>query len=415
MRFAHPSGRRLQRRPQPRFRSPHRRPVGENPALETRPAQDPRHRQGPAASLLGRSRAPAAAARVAGRQPGSISHRLRQPGGDRSSEKPDADPAGAGGVISTGCYRGADPLDSGLAAAASRGICIDDQDRRAGLLRIVGSMEAFAPAVAALEAAGVYTAEALRAHLGRVADKVKADKVGSKSAFLASGGGSGRGRTPGPRSKAIKALAAQLGAAAVAPVPTGAAKPLGKHMCRLFQNKGSCRYGAACKFSHDLLQAGKRQAFLAACELFYDGGSAPLPVVMVAVVLQAVHLGRALESLDLTAITDLLNRGEPVATVGVLPVPLVAVAPNCPLAAVPRLSESESGWVRVGRQACSRVSLPSPRPRVEQGGASAFAMHNQYGVLAGPLNDSGADESFIGVAISRFLWETSVPKLSSCK
>ena len=275
--------------------------------------------------------------------------------------------------------------DSDLSALLTRGRTVDDQDRRAGLLRMVEGLDAFTPAIAALEAAGSYTAEKLRVTLGLVADKVKSP---TKKAFAAV--------THGARLGAAKNLAAKLG---------GFAASRGKQaeLCRLFLSKGTCRFGSKCKFSHSHNEDNKK-AFIAACELFYDAGDGAIaPGVLVrAVLLQATLMGVAPEGREVTTLIATIDRlaGKP----SWARAAAASSDPNCvkspkrvglprsrsvPACATPNPFGALSS---LDPHVQPFVPLPLPRP------SAGVFLATGSGCGGGPLNDSGADASFIGAA-----------------
>ena len=99
----------------------------------------------------------------------------------------------------------------------SRGFTLDEADRKYGLLQLAEGLKEFRPALAALEALGMYSVDQLRTALGTVANRVKAKTVadrgnGGRSAYTASWevsrGRKGRGK--GVKA-ATKALAAAVG------------------------------------------------------------------------------------------------------------------------------------------------------------------------------------------------------------
>jgi hypothetical protein len=240
--------------------------------------------------------------------------------------------------------------DADYATVRARGFVVDDPDRRAGLLMLVGDIKVFKPTLAAMEAKGTFTSVELRAALGVVADRARSGVVAQKSAHAV-----GRvGAKPGKGYKAVKDLAAK--------VATGGAQiPL----CHAFRDHGTCRRGAACKYSHDPKAVDNRKDFLAACALFYDEGhGTSMRGVIWAVGLQALRMGRMLDPLMtiINAFTDVLTQGAPLV---------------CDAAAAATASKSDT---------------------LAGGEKSAFAHSNPFAALAGPLADSGADCCFIGAA-----------------
>lgn len=155
--------------------------------------------------------------------------------------------------------------DSDLSACLSRGFVIDEHDRRSGLLQLVHGLAPFRPVLAALETADITDPGEIRRRLGVTADRLRSsDGASGASAFPASSS-SARAGSSSSSLMAIKQLAGALGSAA------GSG---GKPLCWTFRDKGSCKKGDKCKFSHDLVETKARKAFLSACGQFFDGGGA---------------------------------------------------------------------------------------------------------------------------------------------
>ena len=107
--------------------------------------------------------------------------------------------------------------------------------------------------------------------------------------------------------QAIKKLAAQLS------LPGGGEGEGDKLLCYSFRDTGECRVGAKCRFSYDAGAHDATKNFLAACAVMYDAGGAGCSSegLALAVAMQAVQMGRAVDLTALTAITKALGAGTP--------------------------------------------------------------------------------------------------------
>ena len=148
--------------------------------------------------------------------------------------------------------------DASLSGVELRGYTVDDQDCRAGLLRLVSQLDEFSPVVAALETSGSYTWQRLRAELGKVADRIKSSRQSSKAKANPAVARDG--------TVDLTALATRLGSMEK-PLPRPKALD-GRKLCSRYHRGLHCKLGSKCPDVHDRA----RRSFVAACMQFYDQG-----------------------------------------------------------------------------------------------------------------------------------------------